>query len=202
MENSTHLIFSFFQNVQRGLKKGKINGDLYFLVPEVWYKSLKSYTMRPLLRIYSEMENSHYNFRDIFRFMLINEMFGVTTTLFDIRTDSVKECRELFSTSRVNKDLEIVRNMADKGNLSSEDFYAIHEEDSEPNKFGKFVKKGTNLLYSMVMDKIITPVVYVKGYRKYFLTLDYEFIRFSSDEMNRFNFIINLLYKTLPKGAK
>jgi hypothetical protein len=147
------------------------------------------------------MENGHYDFKDIFLFMLTNDIFGKKTTLMDIKTKTVKENKKLFSASRVSTDLKIVQDMAERGGLTSADFYAIHEQDSEANKSGKIVKKGTNLLYSMVIDGLITPVVYAKGYSKYFLTLSYEFIRFSSDEMIRFNFVITLLHKTLSRGA-
>ena len=189
--NSTHLIFSFYQNVITILKKQQ-STDVYYLVPRTWFQSIQPYTKKHLLRIYSEMENGLYSFRDIYIYMLTRALYGENTTIADIKMSKVKPLIEdVYSSARFDSDRKMLEKIAkDRGYEKFSELFHVHED-------------GTNLMYDMITSKELrlAPTVYIRYYKN-FLTLPYEFIKFSDDRMNRFNFIINLLFKTFQKGAK
>lgn len=185
--NSQYILFSFYNNALDSIKKQR-EVDLYKGVNNFWYSKIRPQTKRVLTRVYSEMESGHYKYKDVFAFMLTRALFGETTELNDIKTDSIKANNKVYSIDTLTADCKILEDVSvERGYKSIKELYYIHED-------------GKNVLYDMVMSKTISPCVYVK-YFKNMLTLTKENIIFSDDDMNRFNFIMGLLYKTFKKGA-
>jgi len=154
MINSSHLIYGNIIMLDNFLKSKKQKFEISQLcVPiSITKGTLKCQNLCKIL--YSDVESGIYNNIDILIYFLYNKIFNPKFYILQIIKKNIPIITNLFSNSQFEIDEKFVTEFMKDNNITqiSELFEIID---------------GSNLIFSMVIKKLISPVFYLKYYKNY-----------------------------------
>jgi hypothetical protein len=189
MENSSRLVFSVVKNLEslcKRVSKKKVDYDiknLFKSFSNVGYSKVKESNKTFCARIYSDIENNYYSYKDLIIYCVYKSIFGETFGLYNINRKSIHNVKKLFSKKRLKEDKEFIKKVNEKLKIKKlKEYFDINLD-------------GENIAYSLVKDKVISPIFYLQYYKKYLTNLSENHI-FKDDNFCRFERLINLIFKT------
>jgi len=154
LKSSALRVFSIYSNINRVMKRKKIKDDdnLYKMV---FYKMYdKSEWIKPqCIRIFNEIENSYYTYRDLLIAMWYELIFNNRIQLKNLTDTKIKEVKILFSELELKKDKKIILSI-NKNIIFNDitDYFKINTENE-------------TYIYTLIKKKYISPIFWIKyGY--------------------------------------
>lgn len=175
MNSSSLQVFSIFINCNRAVYKTKkySEQDLYKLSFAGLYNSSNKFIVNNCVRIYNEIENGYYSYRDLVIYVLYSMIFSRSIKYKEIDIESVRKIREIFTNNELIRNKKIILSINKAVKFKSvEEFFSI--------------KNGESYVYDLIKKKYISPIFCVK-YESYFSGND------ESEEHFRFRKILKLM---------
>jgi hypothetical protein len=188
MKNTSLLVFSVINNIFKRLKKQKnITVDIFKPTNIRHYERTSDFCKDNSKRIYNELENNYYTYRDIIVYILYNYGLNKKINWYDIKESNIIKTIKIFTKKQLQKDkdfiLQINKELKFKSLL---ELFEIREN-------------GTPIIYELIMKDFISPVIYVKFYEKVLTNLKKDVI-LKSKEYEQFEWAMNQIIKTIKGG--
>lgn len=189
MVNSSLQVFSFLVNAKKIIESEKEDLSNIFKIRQFHYKSARKISIDISKRIYNELENHLYTYKDILIFMLYQYAFLGKVNIYKISSEDIKRVSKIFSKKQFKIDedfiLKINKNIKFKNII---DFFEIRES-------------GEPIIYNLIKQNYITPVFYIKYYEKLLTNQNKDVILKSKNYM-RFEYAMKMIIKIIKGGFK
>lgn len=194
--NSSIKAYSVYNNLVRMTKE-----LIEFDVEERVYCNCTEEYKLLFKRIYNDIENNYYGYREYIIFILYNLIFKNSVDLSGNMTKKIYKVMKLFTREQLEKDKNVILELNRKRRFGS---------DPERELF-EIKEVGYSLVYKLIVtkkknsdEKIISPIFFI-NYGKKFLTKQKKDIilsddSFKDDNYKRFEFISNQILKYLDGG--
>lgn len=156
-QNSPQTIFSVINHVNKCLRKYKH----YTFKFSYDFRNLKidpKFKER-LTIIYSEMESGHYTYEHLVLYLITYYIRNNKAPyILNVNRYNIKKMLKLYKNARFKQDKELIDKLVAKNGLTIQDLYIVDES-------------GVNSMYKLVKGKYVSPLMYVYGYKKEYLTI-------------------------------
>jgi hypothetical protein len=186
MKNSSLLVFSVIKNVA-SFVKGK-DVDIFKKLHIISLQRANEYHQNNAKRIFNDIENNFYDYRGLVLYLLYNAMMDETITLYDIKDRNIKSVVKLFGKEQLAEDKEFIRKVNQSMNFK-------HISD-----FFRLTQEGFPVIFPLIKQKYISPVFFMKYYKKDLTTQKEDVIILSTD-YERFLRISNKIKTILIEGV-
>jgi hypothetical protein len=187
MNNSYMLVFSFLINAIKIIESEQEDFEEIFKVRYHHYHNAKQYSKIIIKRIYNELENHFYTYKDLFIFMLYKYAFNEKIKIYNFNFNDIKNVAKIFTKKQIKKDEEFIIKINETLKLKSVDEFFQLRENGEP------------IIYELIKNNFITPAVYVKYFEK-ILTIENKDVILMSDNYKKFRYAMKNIIKIIKGG--
>lgn len=181
IENSSHLVFSFYMNVVDMLKGKKVK-DLFKLQYIGRFNKSSPYILNNCRRMYNDLENHLYTYADIFLYMSYKDLLEQKISIHDVTRDNIRTVSKLYTVKRMNIDMIKLRSIATKSNITSmREYFELDD-------------CGDNILRNLVTEGHVSPITYIKKIKNS-LTSPKEFSILCNEQIKTFHKKLNRIKK-------
>jgi hypothetical protein len=151
LKSSPLRVFSIYSNVNRVFKRKKIRDDdnLYKMLYTKIYNA-NSWSKPQCIRIFNEIENSFYSYRDLLLAMWYELMFNDKIQLNKLTDERVNEIKVLFTEEELKKDKKIILSI--NKNIIFNNITEYFKVNTENESY----------IYSFIKKKYISPIFWLK----------------------------------------
>ena len=186
LNNSYKLTFSFLINAKKIVESEKDNFDEIFKERYYHWQRAKDYSKNISKRIYNDLENHLYTFKDILVFMLYKYAFGEKIKIYQINYKEIQKILKVFTKKQLKIDEDFIVSINKNLKLKSVDEFFEMRENGEP------------IIYELIKKNYVTPVVFVK-FCKQILTHENKDVILNI-EYKRFEKAMLTIIKTIKGG--
>jgi len=188
MENSSLVIFSIYQNVKKIIEKQTYDVPIYKKVSNVWFNKTNSFTINNCKRIFNDVENSYYTHNDLVTFLLSMSLDSSKIIgLNKVNYENIKKTLKLYTKKSLIRDKEFIKSINKEFEFDNISQYFVINDD------------GENIIYSLIMNKHVSPILFLQ-YSKKCLHVNSENNILKSEDYLRFEKLMNLIFKTIRGG--
>jgi len=131
-------------------------------------------------KIYNDIENGYYTHDDLIIFYIYKLIFSDDVKLPEIRYKNIKEIKKLFTEKQLKIDEKFILEIKNELKINNViGFFKINID-------------GENIAYNLIKNKYISPIFYLKYYKRY-LTKNKENNIFRNEDFIRFEKLINII---------
>lgn len=154
MKSSPRLVYNIFKNYYDKFIKNRKVEDVFKYSSFAYYKQ-PDFVKRHCQRIYNEIESHLYTYQDYILFTLYHYLYNDTQIhLESVTYINTREVKKLFTKQQLEKDRDYILKL--NGSLKLNEL-----EDYFSPRGG-----GTNILYELIKEKKISPLLYIRYYNK------------------------------------
>jgi hypothetical protein len=157
MKSSIFKVFCLYKRIDYIFYKD--NFEMYYTINDPlnkeWFDKSSKFIKDQCARIYSEVESNHYKYDDMIFILALESLWNSSLNLKSINYKNIEDNKELFNEKQIKKDLEVLRHAQKKLNLKYPYEYFITDET------------GQSIVYSLIINKAISPYFYLKYINKY-----------------------------------
>lgn len=157
MKNSTQQICSLILNAKTFFEKHKNVKDIHRNLGPVPLQRSQEYSKRHYKRIYNDIENGFYSYKDLVAYISLFYIWEDKLNLKEITDESVKGCATVFSNDRYLDDCKIIEGaltLFDTSAASHMNYVSLFE----PNEL------GTSYIYEFIIKGVISPIFFIKNF--------------------------------------
>lgn len=158
-KNSVIQICSLILNSKTLFERNRRVKNIHKNVGPIPLQRSTEYSTRHYKRIYNDIENSFYSYKDLTAFIALYYLWETKLNLYDIKDSSVKGTSYILSNERYNEDLETVNNAL-----------AIFDTSGVVQNYNMLFKTndiGTCHAYELIIEGIISPIFFIKNLKIY-----------------------------------
>ena len=182
---SSHKVFSVINNIKDVAVKQKHDIDVFKLVHLARYHKCSDYITRACKRIYNDIENSYYDYREMIIYMLHTYLLDNKIDLRMINPKNIKEVMKLYTNEQLDNDKDMIISISKKSNLKGvEGFFKINED-------------GDSIIRRLVEKRYVSPMIFLYFTVKKPLTNVNVHDILCNEEYKRFTIIVNQINKHL-----
>jgi len=151
LKSSSLLVFSIYHNVNKVIKRKKYKDtDLFKLVYPKLYES-NSYNKHNCIRIYNDIENNFYTYRDFLITLLYQYIFtNKSIQLKNINEKLIIKTSLLFGKKELEKNKKIVLSINKNTIFNTlQDYFKINKDKE-------------SYVYLLIKNKYISPIFWIK----------------------------------------
>jgi len=188
--NSSYLVLCFLTKAGKIIKsEGYDFNDIFKTDKNDYYryKNSKDYTKKVGKRIYNELENHIYTYKDLLIYLLYNYSFDKNIKIYQIYPTDIKKIAKIFTKKQIKNDEDFIIKM--NQNLKLKNVSELFEirENGEP------------IIYDLIKNNYVSVAIYVKLYEKLLTTKNKDVI-FKSDNYKRFEYAMKNIIKIIKGG--
>lgn len=148
MQSSVLRVYSIIFNIVNIVKK-KRNIKIDVLVYKGQFEKVREYYKIHCKRIFNEIENSFYSYKDLKLFVLYSYLFVKWPNIKNINKKNIKEVKLLFSKNRLEEDKKYFLEINKRVKLNDLEKYFI-------------IKEGVSIVYNLIKKKLLSPIFWIK----------------------------------------
>jgi len=186
MKSSILAVFSVLKNSQQAVEKEK-SLDIFRFVSKKWFDKTGEYTYRICKRIYNDIENNYYNYKDFVNFIMYQYIKNGKFKISSLITKDIVNSKKLFTKKQLEKDKEFILQVAKKSKIK--DICIFFETNDE----------GESIIFQLTKQEYVSPCFFLR-FKKRCLTNEKENVILSND-YKRFRLAMNILQKNLKGGS-
>ena len=186
MDNTCKLTFSFLFNAKKLVEAERDNFDDIFKIRSAHYNHAKVYTKNISKKIFNELENHLYTFKDVLIYMLYKYAFGDKILFHRINYEEIRKINKIFSKKQLKEDEDFILKINHNLKLKTVDEFFEIRENGEP------------IIYDLIKKNFVTPVIFVKFY-DHLLTNKKKDVILNGD-YKRFEYAMKNIIKTIKGG--
>jgi predicted metal-binding protein len=130
-------------------------------VEKRWFTHTPKYIKDQCFRIYNEIENSFYSYKDVVAFLIYESLWHDDVKLPEVNSESINKFKAIFTEEQLLKDRRMIDKINKQANLKDiKEYFFIREN-------------GESLIYRLCMQKIVS-IYFFAYYANSFLTGFFE----------------------------
>ena len=152
------------------------------------YENTNNYYKENCKRIYNELENSYYTYKDLIVYFLYDfAMTGKTKPLHELKNKNILKIKKIFTKKQLEEDKKFILNINKKLQLKSMiEFFEIRSN-------------GMPIIYELIKKNYVSPAIYIKCYEIALTTLKKD-VNLVDSQFKIFEYNMSLITKILKGG--
>jgi len=147
-DSSSLKVFSIYQNMIKYIKGSDIDFDKLHSIS--WFNRSGEFIKSQCKRVYNDVENSFFNYKDFTLFLLHNFIFNKKLNWAEVNSKNINSIKELYKNEQFIIDQQFILEL-DK-QLNFKDISA----------YFKINRNGGNLVYDeLILKKRVSPLFYI-----------------------------------------
>lgn len=154
-KNSVIQICSLMLNLKNVFEKDRKVKNINRSVGKIPYERSTEFSQKLYKRIYNDIENGFYSYKDLFTFIVIYYLWEDKLNYKDINDKNVKDASYILSNDRYVMDIDIMNKaiMAFDTSGATPSFDILFK----PNDI------GTSYAYELIVEGVISPIFFIKN---------------------------------------